>query len=124
MKFSTNRQFIELTKSIFYATMAIPILIFFGTIAYGSNNSQEKTVTGKVTAADEGGLPGVNVLVKGTSQGTVTDLEGMYSLKVPEEDAILVFSSVGYVSVEVEVGNQTVIDLLMTADVLRLKRLL
>ena len=75
-------------------------------------------VSGTVTSAsDEGGLPGVNVLVKGTTQGTVTDIEGSYSINVPNEDDILVFSSIGYVSQEVPVNGQTTINLSMEEDV-------
>lgn len=82
------------------------------------------TITGRVTASeDNSGLPGVNVIVKGTSQGTVTDIEGNYILEVPDENAILVFSSVGYLSEEVIVGGKTVIDILMTPNITALDEL-
>jgi len=75
------------------------------------------TVAGKVTSAEDGsGLPGVNIIIKGTSLGTVTDIEGNYKLDVPNESTILVFSSVGYISKEITVGNQTVIDMIMSPD--------
>ncbi|MCG8309788.1 MAG: SusC/RagA family TonB-linked outer membrane protein [Cytophagales bacterium] len=84
----------------------------------GDESMQGKTITGKVTAHEDGeGLPGVNVIVKGTSQGTVTDVEGNYSLEVPGEASILVFSSVGYVQEEIMTGNQTVIDVSMVPDI-------
>jgi TonB-linked SusC/RagA family outer membrane protein len=80
-------------------------------------NNQELTITGKVISDDDqSGLPGVNVIVKGTTLGTVTDVEGNYSLEVPDENTILVFSSVGYVKEEISVGTQTVIDLALVAD--------
>jgi TonB-dependent starch-binding outer membrane protein SusC len=68
---------------------------------------QQKTISGKVT--DESGepLPGVTVLVKGTTLGTVSDLQGRYSLQVPQNAQTLVFSFVGMQSVEVPIGNQT-----------------
>jgi hypothetical protein len=73
---------------------------------------QGRTVTGKIISGEDNtGLPGVNVIVKGTSQGTVTDFEGNYSVNVPEDNGILVYSSVGYISQEVTVGNRSVIDL-------------
>ncbi len=76
------------------------------------------TITGKVTSSEDSeGLPGVNVVVKGTMQGSVTDVEGNYKLEAPDENSILVFSSVGYLSEEITVGNQTVIDLTMTQDI-------
>ena len=76
------------------------------------------TITGKVTSSeDESGLPGANVIVQGTSTGTVTDIEGNYSIEVPDANAVLVFSSVGFVTQPITVGNQTVIDVLLQADV-------
>ena len=82
-----------------------------------SINEQEITITGRVTSSEDNeGLPGVNVIVKGTTLGTVSDVEGNYSLEVPDENTILVFSSVGYVKEEISVGTQSVIDLTMVAD--------
>ena len=79
--------------------------------------AQEKTVSGTVTAAEEGALPGVNVLLKGTTTGTVTDLDGNYRLTVPEAGGTLVFSSIGYANQEVEIGNQSTIDITMAEDI-------
>jgi TonB-linked SusC/RagA family outer membrane protein len=79
---------------------------------------QEKTVKGRVTSADDGlGFPGVNILVKGTTVGTVTDADGNYVLPVSSNDAILVFSSIGYKTTEVPVGTQTSINLSMENDI-------
>ena len=80
--------------------------------------SQNRQITGRVTSSeDNGGLPGVNVIVKGTANGTVTDIEGNYSLVVSDDASILVFSSVGYVLEEIEIGTQSVIDVNMSPDV-------
>ncbi len=88
------------------------------------SSSQEKTITGKVTSSEDGiGLPGVNVVVKGTTQGTVTDVDGNYTLDVPGEESVLVFSSVGFIQEEVTVGNQTVIDMALTPDVTALEEI-
>ena len=79
--------------------------------------SQSRTVTGKVTSLDDGvGIPGVNVVEKGTNNGTVTDVEGNYTLNVAD-GAVLVFSFVGYSGQEIAVGNQSSIDAAMAADV-------
>ena len=84
---------------------------------------QTRTITGKVISSENGeGLPGVNVVEKGTSNGTVTDVQGNYSIDV-SESATLVFSSVGYNREEIEIGNQSVIDLVMTADIQQLEEL-
>ncbi|MCK5367367.1 MAG: TonB-dependent receptor plug domain-containing protein, partial [Cyclobacteriaceae bacterium] len=89
-----------------------------------SAQAQDITITGTVTSVeDESGLPGVNVIVKGTAQGTVTDIEGKYSLNVPGGESILVFSSVGFTKEEVVVGNQTVIDLVLNPDLTALEEI-
>ncbi|MEQ8650610.1 MAG: SusC/RagA family TonB-linked outer membrane protein [Cyclobacteriaceae bacterium] len=72
-------------------------------------------VSGKVTDENGDGLPGASVLIKGTTTGTTTDLDGNFDLNVPE-DAILVISFVGYVKNEVVVGNRNVINVKMTAE--------
>ncbi|MEM9674267.1 MAG: SusC/RagA family TonB-linked outer membrane protein, partial [Bacteroidota bacterium] len=79
--------------------------------------AQSRTVTGTVTAEGEGELPGVNILVKGTTQGTVTDIEGNYRITVSNDEAILVFSAVGYASEEVTVGNQSTLDMVLLPDI-------
>ncbi len=82
---------------------------------------QTRTITGKVTSMEDSeGLPGVNVVEKGTSNGTVTDIQGNYSLEV-SEGATLVFSSVGYTQEEIQIGNRSVIDVSMSADMQQLE---
>ncbi len=82
------------------------------------------TVTGKVNSSEDNtGLPGANVIVKGTTTGTVTDMDGNYTLDVPDRNAILVFSSVGYISYEVAVGNQAVINVTLSVDVTALEEI-
>lgn len=79
---------------------------------------QGTPISGKVTSPDSpDGVPGVNVVIKGTNQGTVTDMDGNYTLNVPGPETILVFSSVGFISEEVTVGNRSVIDLTLDSDV-------
>lgn len=78
---------------------------------------QTLVVSGKVVSSDENtGLPGVNILVKGTTSGTQTDADGNYSLEVPSGDAVLVFSSIGYVKQEVTVASQSVINVTLVTD--------
>jgi len=87
-------------------------------------NLQSHTVTGNIKSSEDNiGLPGVNVIVKGTNIGTVTDLEGDYSLDVPGEDATLVFSSVGYVSEEIAINGRSVIDLTLAPDITSLEEI-
>ncbi|GAB3316109.1 TonB-dependent receptor [Larkinella ripae] len=73
-------------------------------------------VTGTVTDESGAGLPGVNVVVKGSTQGTTTDAEGKFRISVPENRATLVFSSVGYLRQEIAVGSQTTINIKLRPD--------
>src|SRR5690606_31090905 len=80
-------------------------------------SAQTKTVSGKVSSAEDGtSIPGVNILVKGTSTGSATDVDGRYSIQVGEED-VLVFSSIGYATQEIPVAGRTTIDVELTPDV-------
>jgi len=74
------------------------------------------TVTGKVTVENGEPGPGVSILVKGTSNGTATNVDGTYSVSVPSNDAILIFSFIGYTTQEVAVGNRTSIDVSLKTD--------
>ncbi|WP_221392521.1 TonB-dependent receptor [Dyadobacter sp. NIV53] len=78
-------------------------------------HAQENRITGQVTDADNASLPGVNVLVGGSSQGTVTDSEGKYAINAPG-NGTLVFSFIGYVSQTVEINNRSVINLQLTQE--------
>ncbi|MBW3545788.1 MAG: TonB-dependent receptor [Bacteroidetes bacterium] len=79
--------------------------------------AQEKIVKGRVSSALSGeGLPGVNILLKGTSAGVVTDTNGHYEIAVPGPEAILVYSFVGYISEEVTVGNRQTLDVQLSED--------
>lgn len=79
--------------------------------------AQERTVTGTVSAEEEGPVPGVNVTVQGTTIGAITDISGAYSIRVPGPTAVLVFSSIGYVTKQVTVGTQNVIDAVIESDI-------
>lgn len=74
-------------------------------------------VSGRVTDEEGMALPGVNVVIKGTTNGTTTDGDGRYSLEVPDASSVIVFSFVGFANQEIVVGNRTTIDVTMTLDV-------
>src|SRR5436853_390640 len=98
------------------------LLLFFAFISAidGSATSKiepiEITVSGKVM--DESGqpIPGVNIIEKGTTNGTSTDGEGNYNITLSNENAILIFSFIGYATKEVPVGSQTSINVTLAAD--------
>ena len=81
-----------------------------------SNTEQQRIVSGNVTDAEGEVLPGVSVIVKGTTQGTVTNVDGNYTLSNIPSDATLIFSFIGMLSQEVVVGSQTNIDVTMKVD--------
>jgi len=83
--------------------------------------AQNRTITGKVTDAKDGSaLPGVTILLKGTSNGTTTDPNGTYSLEVPEKGGTLVFSFIGYTSQELQIGNKSVINVKLSTSTTQL----
>ncbi len=85
--------------------------------------AQDRTVTGRVTSTEDGSaIPGVNVVVKGTSTGNVTGADGRYTIAAPD-NATLVFSFIGLVTQEIAVGNRTTIDVQMASDVKALQEI-
>ncbi len=98
--------------------MKRPLLVLFSIVFFTLTAwSQEKTLTGKVTGEDGAPLPGVSVLVKGTTIGAQTDLDGVYELNVPSDAQTLVFSFIGFRSLEQEIGNNTVINVELSQDI-------
>lgn len=83
--------------------------------------AQGQTVSGRVTSSDKSALPGVSVIVKGTSNGTSTDADGKFTISVSDpQNSILVFSFIGYATQEIAVGNQTEINLDLQEDITQL----
>lgn len=80
----------------------------------------QRTISGKVVDSDNELLIGATVLVKGTSVGTVTGVDGSYSINVPEGSTILIFSYTGFITQEVTIGTSNVIDVTMATDVAQL----
>src|SRR5204863_892548 len=74
-------------------------------------------ISGKITDETDLPLPGVNIILKGTTNGTTSDSEGNFTIEVPDGDAVLVFSFIGYATQEVTVGSQTLFNVKMVADI-------
>ena len=100
-------------------TIALSGLLLISTCWLSEAVAQgQQAISGTITSSDgEGQLPGVNVLIKGSTIGTISDVDGNYRITVPSDDATLVFSFVGYESKEVAVGNSTTIDVSLSPDV-------
>lgn len=95
----------------------ILLLSFMFTCALAFTAMAQRTVSGTVTSKEDGAeIPGVNVVLKGTTTGSTTDIDGNYRISVPEDGGTLIFSFIGLSTQEVEVGSRTVIDLAMTSD--------
>ncbi|PIB36211.1 SusC/RagA family TonB-linked outer membrane protein [Reichenbachiella sp. 5M10] len=77
----------------------------------------QTTVRGKVTDETGESLPGVSILVKGTTTGTVSDLDGNYSINIDDSDAVLSYSFIGFLTQEATVGSRTTIDITLPMDV-------
>jgi TonB-linked SusC/RagA family outer membrane protein len=82
--------------------------------------AQDRAVTGIVKAKDGSVMPGVNVLLKGTSTGTTTDADGVYKISVPSDQSILVFSFIGSAPQEIIIGSRTSLDVVLAEDVTQL----
>src|SRR5690606_1859601 len=80
--------------------------------------AQTRAITGRVTSAEEPeGIPGVSVIIKGSTLGAITDLDGRFSLQAPSNAETLVFSFVGYMTKEVAIGGLSTIEVSLDADV-------
>src|SRR5690554_6816988 len=88
----------------------LSLLIFLGSY-YPSYCQEGGIVTGTVTDGTTGELlPGVNILVKGSTVGSVTDIQGSYSIATPSKNGTLIFSFIGYATKEISIDSQTNID--------------
>jgi len=89
----------------------IALLLAFFAIGLNVLLAQTKEITGIVTSSEDGGtMPGVSISVKGTSLGTITDMNGRFVLKVPADTKTILFSFVGMASQEIAIGNQSVLN--------------
>ncbi len=104
------------------------VLFLFGTLVFAgflSVNAQTIDVSGTITSSEDGmSLPGVSVVVKGTTVGTVTDINGKYQIAVPVDNQVLVFSFVGMVTQELNVNGRLVVDISMNTDVTELSEVI
>ncbi len=101
------------------------LLMYFSfALILGTAWAQERVVSGTVKGADDGSpLPGVNVVLKGTTNGTVSDTNGAFKLNVPADGGTLVFSFIGMQTQEVAIGDRSIVDASMASDVTQLSEL-
>lgn len=105
-------------NSIRYVTHPVPVVLLAFLLAMvNTATAQTRSLSGRVTDADDGkGLPGVNIVQKGSSTGTTTDASGNFRLNLTPGASTLVLSSVGYQATEVAIGNNSVLNVTLQAD--------
>ncbi len=108
-----NPFYVERGRKTTRSTWLLLFALIVPPLVYG-----QATVRGKVTDESGTGMPGVNIIVKGTATGTTSDADGNYSIEVPSGgQSVLVFSFIGYTTLEVAVEGRTVIDVSLTPSV-------
>ncbi len=113
--FKNQKLKVNLRKGIRYSLLLVILLAFHASVF-----AQGRQVKGTVRDMAGESLPGVNVVVKGTTVGTVTSIDGEYSINISGENDVLVFSFIGYLEEQVTVGNQAIIDVTLRSDVMQL----
>jgi TonB-dependent starch-binding outer membrane protein SusC len=98
----------------FYFLLPILVGIVFNAEAF----QQSRQISGLIVSQTDGdGLQGVTVTIKGTSRGTVTDINGRYNIEVPTSESVLVFSFIGFLTQEIQVGNQTTLNISLNESI-------
>lgn len=128
-------KFIETTKRRFHQRLkllfVLSLCVIVQTQAFGASEgnlntelnlqNEGKTITGKITDSSGEPLVGVTIMIEGTSQGVITDMDGNYTISVPSEDAVLVVSFIGFLTEKMPVAGKTTILLQLTEDVTELE---
>ena len=117
---------IRIRKRIWAICLVVFVLFSATKVIYAENNVQIQqpiSVQGKVIDSNGDNFPAVTVVVKGTTVGAVTDKDGHYSINLPPNSKVLIFSFVGMKTLEVEIGTQTVIDVTLMDDIIGLDEL-
>jgi Ca-activated chloride channel homolog len=105
-------------------SMKTKIFLFIALIISLLANAQERTITGKITDNSGSVIAGVSVSIKGgTSQGTTSDLNGKYSIKVRTKDAILQFAFIGYVTQNIKIGTKDTLNITLKEDIQKLEEI-
>src|SRR5215216_2982446 len=94
-------------KKLLFTVLTLSWLVTAG-------QAQDRQVSGRVTSQEDGsGIPGVNIVVQGTTKGTTTDVEGNYTLSLAPSENTLVFSFVGYKAFTAQVAGKSVVDVVL-----------
>jgi TonB-linked SusC/RagA family outer membrane protein len=113
--------FYNLTQTVMKKIYSMRFMLSCFLLVTGMAWAQERAVSGKVTSIEDGSvIPGVNVVLKGTTNGTTTDAQGSYKMNIPSSGGTLVFSFIGLKSEEVAIGERTIVDISLGLDITQL----
>ena len=101
----------------------IGLSLFLLLILVCAHSHAQIVVQGKVTSSDGEALPGVNIVLKGTVQGAISNSDGSYRIEVPDESSVLYFSFIGFVDEEITVNGRSIIDVVLLSDVTTLEEI-
>src|SRR5258706_4320816 len=116
----SNNFMIKTMKKMYNSKIKL-IALVLGLMVSSLSYAQTQTVSGKAVSEDGQPIPGASIVEKGTANGTVSDQNGQYTLTVSSSNATLVFSFIGYKSVEIQVNARAVIDISMQPDITSLQ---
>ncbi|KAA6439040.1 SusC/RagA family TonB-linked outer membrane protein [Dyadobacter flavalbus] len=112
----------RVTAGCMLTAMAFPLAYAGPDVVFHKPRSEQtavadKAISGKILSKEDNTpVPGVTVVVKGTTNGTTTDVDGKYQINVPESNAVLVFSAVGFATQEKPIGNESIMDIILSTD--------
>ena len=105
--------------ALLFAIMALPLSVNANVANLPDANltvASQKLIKGAVTEEDGASLPGVSVVVKGTTLGTVTDIDGKFEITVPNESNVLIFSFIGMLTQEITIDSQSELEVVLLTD--------
>lgn len=102
--------------NLFKMKIPLMLMLLIAGFTLSAQAQNTKIVRGVVNDSSGEPLPGVNIVVKGTTLGLITDIDGSYEINVPDDNAVLVFSYIGYITSETKVGNRALVNVVLAED--------
>jgi TonB-linked SusC/RagA family outer membrane protein len=122
--YSLNRRVPKIFLSVKLAMMLVLLVTFSARASALGSEPYQMSVSGKVTSSSGEALPGVSIVVKGTTTGVNTDIDGNYAINVPSGSATLVFSFIGYVTKEMNIAGLSKVNVILDLDVTALEEVI
>lgn len=115
-KFTIMKRKITNVKQKHHLFRLVAMMLFF-MVYTGSLFAQERSISGSVADGQGLSLPGVNIVIKGTNMGTISDIDGKFTIKIPDNNAVLEIKYVGYANQEIKVGDMTQISVVLVEEI-------